>query len=198
MGLINNDVEVISPDWLTEMVSHAVRPQIGCVGAKLYYADDTIQHGGVVLGIGGVAGHSHKYYPRIANGYFDRLRVVHNVSAVTGAAMLLRKNLFDSVGGFDEDGLAVAFNDVDLCLKVMAAGYRNLWTPFAELYHHESVSRKDEDTTEKKTRFRGECEIMRKRWEPIISNDPYYNPNLSLQREDYSFATALRTDSSVS
>jgi O-antigen biosynthesis protein len=193
LGLINNDVEVISPDWLTEMVSHAMRPQIGCVGAKLYYPDDTIQHGGVVLGIGGVAGHSHKYYPRSANGYFDRLRVVHNVSAVTGAALMLRKNLFDSVGGLDDAHLAVAFSDVDLCLKVMAAGYRNVWTPFAELYHHESISRKDEDTPEKKARFRGECETMQMRWAAVISNDPYYNLNLSLHREDYSFATLRRT-----
>jgi O-antigen biosynthesis protein len=195
LGLINNDVEVISPDWLTEMVSHAMRPQIGCVGAKLYYPNDTIQHGGVVLGIGGVAGHSHKYYPRSAGGYFDRLRVVHNVSAVTGAVLMIRKNLFDLVGGLDDAQLAVAFSDVDLCLKVMAAGYRNVWTPFAELYHHESVSRKDEDTPEKKTRFRGECEIMQKRWATVISNDPYYNLNLSLQREDYSLATACRTPS---
>ncbi|NQW94749.1 MAG: glycosyltransferase family 2 protein [Polaromonas sp.] len=186
LGLINNDVEVISADWLTEMVSHAVRPQIGCVGAKLYYPNDTIQHGGVVLGIGGVAGHSHKYYPRTANGYFDRLRVVHNVSAVTGAALLLRKHLFNSVGGFDATGLAVAFNDVDLCLKVMAAGYRNLWTPFAELYHHESISRGDEDTTQKKARFRAECDVMQRRWGPLLANDPYYNRNLSLEKEDFS------------
>jgi O-antigen biosynthesis protein len=189
LGLVNNDVEVISPDWLTEMVSHAVRPQIGCVGAKLYYPHDTIQHGGVVLGMGGVAGHSHKHYPRVADGYFGRLKVVHNVSAVTGAVLMIRKHLFHSVGGFDAAELAVAFNDVDLCLKVMAAGYRNLWTPFAELYHHESVSRKDEDTPEKKIRFRGECDVMQRRWGPLLANDPYYNRNLSLEKEDFSLGT---------
>lgn len=191
LALVNNDVEVISSDWLTEMVSNAVRPDIGCVGAKLYYPNDTIQHGGVVLGIGGIAGHSHKYYPRIADGYFSRLRVVHNVSAVTGAVLVLRKELFDAVGGLDEEGLPVAFNDVDLCLKVMNAGYRNLWTPFAELYHHESVSRSAEDTPEKQARFRGECEVMLQRWGPLLARDPYYNPNLSNEREDYSLGSSL-------
>lgn len=194
LGLVNNDIEVISPDWLSEMVSHAVRVDIGCVGAKLYYPDDTIQHGGVVLGIGGVAGHSHKYYQRVADGYFSRLRVVHNVSAVTGAVLILRKHLFDAVGGLDETGLPVAFNDVDLCLKVMGAGYRNLWTPFAELYHHESVSRNAEDTPEKQARFHNECEVMRQRWGTLLATDPYYNPNLSLLREDYSFSTDMRMD----
>lgn len=190
LGLVNNDVEVIGADWLAEMVSHAVRADIGCVGAKLYYPNDTIQHGGVICGIGGVAGHSHKYLPREADGYFSRMRIVHNTSAVTAAVLLLRREVFEQVGGLDEAGLSVAFNDVDLCLKVMAAGYRNLWTPFAELYHHESVSRGSDQTPEKRERFERECAVMQARWPDVLARDPYYNPNLTLQREDYSLDLA--------
>jgi glycosyltransferase involved in cell wall biosynthesis len=191
LALVNNDVEVISGDWLTEMVSHAIRPDIGCVGAKLYYPNDTVQHGGVVCGMGGVANHSHRHFPRHSPGYFGRLWVIHNVSAVTGATLVLRKELYDAVGGLDEEGLPVAFNDVDLCLKVMALGYRNLWTPFAELYHHESVSRGADETPEKQARFRRECEVMQQRWRPALARDPYYNPNLSLHREDFSLGISL-------
>ena len=190
LGLINNDVEVIGPDWLSEMVSHAVRQDIGCVGAKLYYPDDTIQHGGVVCGIGGVAGHSHKYRARDDDGYFSRMRIAHNTSAVTAAALLLRREVFELVGGLDETGLRVAFNDVDLCLKVMQAGYRNLWTPFAELYHHESISRGSDETPEKRERFQQECAVMQARWSDVLARDPYYNPNLTLRREDYSLDLA--------
>jgi len=191
LGLINNDIEVIGPDWLSEMVSHAAREDIGCVGAKLYYPDDTIQHGGVVCGIGGVAGHSHKYRPRDDDGYFSRMRIVHNTSAVTAAVLLLRREVFEQVGGLDETGLRVAFNDVDLCLKVMQAGYRNLWTPFAELYHHESISRGTDETPEKRERFMRECAVMQARWPKVLARDPYYNPNLTLQREDYSLHAAI-------
>ncbi|WP_203705775.1 glycosyltransferase family 2 protein, partial [Escherichia coli] len=141
IGLVNNDVEVINPDWLTEMVSHCMRPEIGCVGAKLYYSNDTLQHGGVILGIGGVAGHSHKQYPRHHPGYFSRLLLTQTLSAVTAACLLIRKNIYEEVAGLDEENLHVAFNDVDFCLKVREAGYRNLWTPYAELYHYESISR---------------------------------------------------------
>lgn len=190
LGLVNNDVEVIRADWLGEMVSHALRPEVGCVGAKLYYPDDTLQHAGVVLGIGGVAGHSHKYFPRDAEGYFSRLRIVHNVSAVTGAVLLLRRSVFEQVGGLDEKELHVAFNDVDLCLKVRAAGYLNVWTPFAELYHHESKTRGDDIAPEKRKRFERECEVMLRRWGDLLSNDPYYHPQLSRLREDYSLGTA--------
>lgn len=186
LGLINNDVEVITPEWLSEMVSHVMRPEIGCVGAKLYYPDDTLQHAGVVLGLGGVAGHSHKHFSRSAPGYFGRLRIVHNVSAVTGAALLIRKDLFEAVGGLDEKELSVAFNDVDLCLRVRNAGYRNLWTPFAELYHHESKTRGADQTTEKQARFKRECEVMQRRWGDHLYRDPYYSPHLTLSREDYS------------
>lgn len=186
IGLINNDVEVISPEWLTEMTSHAIRPDIGCVGAKLYYPDDTLQHGGVVVGLGGVAGHSHKYFPRNHPGYCNRLRVVHNLSAVTGAVLLVRKALFEAVGGLDGEHLHVAFNDVDLCLKVREVGFFNLWTPFAELYHHESKTRGADTTSAKQQRFDKECELMRTRWRTAQDLDPFYSPNLTLAREDYS------------
>ena len=185
IGLINNDIEVISPGWLTEMVSHAVRREIGCVGAKLYYSNDTIQHGGVVLGIGGVAGHAHKYFPREDFGYFSRLLVTQNYSAVTGACLLVRKEIYLKVGGLDEK-LAIAFNDVDFCMRVRQAGHRNLWTPFAELYHHESISRGHEDTPEKQARFQQEINFMKSRWAGLLDSDPCYNPNLTLTREDFS------------
>jgi len=186
IGLVNNDVEVISPDWLTEMVSHAIRPDIGCVGAKLYYSNDTVQHGGVILSLGGVAGHSHKHFPRDANGYFQRLLLTQSLSAVTAACLLVRKNIFEKVGKLDEENLAVAFNDVDFCLKVREAGYRNLWTPYAELYHHESISRGHEDTPEKQRRFQKEVETMKSRWGQHLEIDPYYNPHLTKDREDFS------------
>jgi len=186
IGLINNDIEVINPEWLTEMVSHALRPGIGCVGAKLYYADDTIQHAGVILGIGGVANHSHLNFPKVAHGYFARLSVVQNFSAVTAACLVVRKDIYKHVGGLDEVGLPVAFNDVDFCLKVREAGYRNLWTPYAELYHYESKSRGLDDTPEKVERFNGEVEFIKSKWGDRLRCDPYYNPNLSLGRMDFS------------
>ncbi|WP_444921192.1 glycosyltransferase [Microbulbifer sp. CnH-101-G] len=188
IGLINNDIEPINVLWLTEMVSHALRPEIGCVGAKLYYPNDTVQHAGVILGIGGVAGHSHKYFSRNEYGYFSRLHLVQNLSAVTAACLLLRKEVFEQVGGLDEENLAVAFNDVDLCLKVREAGYRNLWTPYAELYHHESVSRGADNTVSKRRRAQREAEYMRSRWGEQLDSDPAYNPNLTLVHEDFSLA----------
>jgi GT2 family glycosyltransferase len=198
LGLINNDVEVITPDWLTEMTSHASREEVGCVGAKLYYPDDTIQHAGVVLGVGGVAGHSHKYFDRCADGYFSRLRVVHNVSAVTGAVLLVRRAVYEAVGGMDEEHLHVAFNDVDFCLKVRAAGWMHVWTPFAELYHHESKTRGGDTTPEKQARFQRECEVMKARWGDSLARDPFYNPNLTLIREDYSLRTHAHLHSAAS
>lgn len=186
VGLVNNDIEPINEDWLTEMVRHVIRPEVGCVGAKLYYPNDTIQHAGVILGMGGVAGHGHKYFDRRANGYFARLHLVQNVSAVTGACLLVRKAVFDQVGGLDQENLAVAFNDVDFCLKVREAGYRNVWTPFAEAYHHESVSRGADDTPEKRKRHNREADYMRQRWGAQLDNDPAYNPNLTLIHEDFS------------
>lgn len=186
IGLVNNDIEVISPDWLTEMVSWAVQPDVGCVGAKLYYANDTIQHGGVIVGLGGVACHSHKDFPRDHPGYFYRLKALQNLSAVTAACLLIRKSVFEEVGGLNEVDLTVAFNDVDLCLKAGEAGYSNVWTPYAELYHLESVSRGIDAAPEKMERFSREIAYMQRRWKEIIERDPFYSPNLTKGREDFS------------
>lgn len=186
LGLVNNDIEPINPEWLSEMVSHVIRDSVGCVGAKLYYPNNTIQHAGVILGIGGVAGHSHKYFDRYADGYFSRLKLVQNVSAVTGACLLIRKDVFKAVGGLDEENLAVAFNDVDLCLRVRDLGYLNVWTPYAEAYHHESVSRGADDTPEKRDRHNREAGYMRERWGSALLLDPAYNVNLTLIHEDFS------------
>ncbi|GHB11257.1 glycosyltransferase family 2 protein [Salinicola rhizosphaerae] len=186
IGLLNNDVEPLHGDWLEEMVAQAMRPDIGCVGAKLYYPNGTIQHAGVVLGVGGVAGHAHKYFSRHEPGYFTRLHVVQNYSAVTAACLVVRRETFDAVGGLDEENLAVAFNDVDFCLKVDELGLRNLWTPFAELVHHESVSRGADDTSVKRARAASEAEYMRRRWRHRLFDDPAYHPNLTLIHEDFS------------
>jgi glycosyltransferase involved in cell wall biosynthesis len=184
LGLVNNDIEVISPDWLSEMVSWAAQPDVGCVGAKLYYGNDTIQHAGVILGIGGVAGHSHKYFPRDHPGYFSRLKVLQNLSAVTAACLLVRKDVFQQLGGLNERDLTVAFNDVDFCLKARQAGYLNVWTPYAELYHLESVSRGHEDNPEKQARFAAETKYMRSQWD--LDSDPYYSMHLTRDHEDFS------------
>ena len=189
---LNNDTEVISGEWLTAMLEHAQREDVGAVGCKLLYSNNTIQHAGVILGITGtpgqvgVAGHSHKHLPNAAHGYFGRPHIIHNVSAVTAACMMLRKDVFKEVGGFDEN-LAVAFNDVDLCLKIRDKGYLIVYTPYAELYHHESLSRGYEDTPEKQERFLKEVGYVREKWGEIIDEgDPYYNPNLTLSKEDFS------------
>jgi glycosyltransferase involved in cell wall biosynthesis len=192
VGLLNNDLEVITPGWLDEMVAQAVRPEIGCVGAMLYYPNDTIQHAGAVIGLGGVAGHAFRDFPRGTDGKFNRARLVQNYSAVTAACLIIRKETYQSVGGFDENELAVAFNDIDFCLKVRAAGYRNLWTPFAEFYHHESATRGTDDTPEKEDRFRREVETMMRRWGPELTSDPAYNANLTLELTDFSLAAPPR------
>ncbi|TXN42026.1 glycosyltransferase family 2 protein [Methylobacterium sp. WL30] len=176
---LNNDVEVIEPGWLRELVSIALAPDIGAVGAKLLYPDGTLQHGGVILGIGGVAGHSHLGLDGTEPGYFGRMTMAHEVSAVTGACLAMRADVFAALGGFDAEDLKVAFNDVDLCLRVRAAGYRIVWTPFAALVHHESKSRGPEDTPEKWTRFERETAVMQARWGARLRADPYYNINLS-------------------
>ena len=188
VGLINNDIEVISQGWLTEMVSWAVQHDVGCVGAKLYYENDTIQHAGVILGIGGVAGHSHKYFPRDHPGYFSRLKVVQNLSAVTGACLLVRKSVYLEAGGLNEKDLTVAFNDVDFCLRLREAGYLNVWTPYAELYHLESLSRGAEDRPEKVERFGREIRYMQEKWS--LCQDPYYSIHLSQTHEDFSLNNA--------
>ena len=187
IGLVNNDIEVITPDWLDEMVGFAVRPDTGVVGAMLYYPDDTIQHAGVLLGIGGVAGHIYVRKQRGYDGYCGRGLVAQNLSAVTAACMVVRREVFDEVGGLDEQ-LAVAFNDIDFCLRIRDRGYRNAWTPFAELYHHESASRGKEDTPEKAVRFNQEVAFMQRRWGRTLIEDPAFNPNLSLQGHDFEMA----------
>lgn len=188
IGLVNNDIDVISPDWLDEMVSHALRPSVGAVGARLWFSDDTLQHGGVVLGLGGVAGHAQMCIRRDQLGYQGRAALTQNLSAVTAACLVVKKSIFEAVGGLNEQDLAVAFNDVDFCLRVLEAGYRNVWTPFAELYHHESASRGYEDTPEKQLRFSKEVAYMHQRWGKLLLTDPAYSPNLTLNGDDFAFA----------
>ncbi len=183
---LNNDIQVINGDWLEEMLQYAIRPDVGAVGAKLYYPDDSIQHAGIIVGLGGVAGHSHKHYPGQHVGYFHRLVSVQNISAVTAACMMVRKEVFQEVNGFDEKFI-LAFGDVDLCLRIMQKGYLNVWTPYAELHHYESKTRGYENTPERRKRFRKEVEYFKQRWSDFLhKGDPYYNPNLTLDREDYS------------
>lgn len=190
--LMNNDIEVITPDWLSEMMGLAIQPEVGAVGARLWYPDDTLQHGGVILGIGGVAGHPHKFLAKGAYGYFSRGELTQTLSVVTAACLLIRKSVYEAVGGLDEKNLKVAFNDVDFCIRVRDAGYRNVWTPYAELYHHESATRGVEDTPEKKERFRSEVLYMLDKWKDALTQDPAYNPNLTLDHEDFSLASPPR------
>jgi glycosyltransferase involved in cell wall biosynthesis len=194
IGLLNNDVEVISPDWLSEMISIALQPQIGAVGAKLWYPNETLQHGGIIIGLGGIAGHLHGHLPRHKHGYFGRACCIQNLLAVTAACLIIRKSIYEEVGGLEEKNLQVAFNDVDFCLRVREAGYHNVWTPYAELYHHESATRGYENTPEKRARFTKEIEYMRLRWGDLLLNDPAYNPSLTLDRQDFSFAHPPRVE----
>lgn len=195
IGLVNNDIEVISPEWLTEMVSHAIRPHIGAVGARLWYPDNTLQHGGVLLGVGGVANHSHFKISRGDPGYFCRAALIQNFSAVTAACLVVKKSIYEEVGGLNEVDLQVAFNDVDFCLRVRAAGYQNLWTPYADLYHHESATRGADDTPEKQARFAKEVAYMTGKWADELANDPAYSPNLSLAIEsDFTLAWPPRVE----
>jgi glycosyltransferase involved in cell wall biosynthesis len=197
IGLINNDIEVISPDWLSEMVSHALRSDVGAVGGKLWYPNETLQHAGVVLGIRGVAGHAHKYLKRRQSGYFARANVIQSFCAVTAACLVIRKETFQKIGGFNE-ALQIAFNDVDFCLRVREAGYRNIYTPYAELYHHESATRGNEETPEKQFRFSQEFAYMKQRWGELLLNDPAYSPNLTLESEDFGLAWPPRVEPLVS
>ncbi|WP_334021639.1 glycosyltransferase family 2 protein [Alteromonas sp. S015] len=185
IGLINNDIEVINPEWLSYMVGHAVRDSVGCVGAKLLYANERVQHAGVVLGYGGGAGHAHKYFPRSHAGYLQRLVATSNYSAVTAACLLVKRELFDAVGGLNEQHLAVAFNDVDFCLKVAELGVKNVYCAEAELYHYESVSRGSDLTPEKAARFAAELDYLQKTWKGVIKRDPFYSENLTLKRENF-------------
>lgn len=178
--LLNNDIDIIGPGWLKEMVSHAVRPEVGAVGAKLLYPDNTVQHAGVVLGVGGVANHFGHRAARRDVGYFGLLSAVRTVSAVTGACLAVRREVYEAVGGLDAVNLKVAFNDVDFCLRIRERGLRNIFTPFAELYHHESISRGSDTTPDKIERFRREVEYMQSRWHKELPTDPYYHVNFDL------------------
>ncbi len=181
VGLLSNDIEVITPDWLDEMVSVANQKGVGAVGARLWYPNNRIQHAGIVIGMLTLAGHIHRFFPRGTHGYFGRASLRQSMSAVTGACLVIRKSTYEAVGGMDETHLAAAFNDVDFCLKVLEAGYRNVFTPFADLYRHESATRGIEDRSEKRQRFAAEMSFMKNRWSSMLTNgDPAYNPNLSL------------------
>lgn len=190
--LLNNDTQVISMNWMESMLMYAQRPDVGAVGAKLYYGDRTIQHAGVVIGLGAhrTAGHTHYKINYDNLGYMGRLCYAQNVSAVTGACLMVRKSLYDALGGLDE-AFAVALNDVDFCLRVREKGYLNIFTPFAELYHFESASRGSDIVDAKKAeRYEDESELFRERWKKLLAKgDPYYNPNFSLDRSDYSLKT---------
>lgn len=192
LAFLNDDIDPINSDWLSEMVSEALQPQTGAVGAMLYYPSNRVQHAGVVLGIAGpaekngVAGHAFKNFPRGHSGQMNRMCLRQNYSAVTAACLVVRRKVFEEVGGFNERDLPISFNDVDLCLRILEAGYQNLWTPFAELYHHESASRGTANTAAKRRQENLEITYMRKKWGESLDNDPAYNPNLTLINEDFS------------
>ena len=185
--LLNNDTEVITPDWIQEMLMYALREDVGAVGAMLYYPNDTIQHAGVIINLGGLAGHAFYHIQRGKDGYMGRLCYAQNLSAVTGACMMFRKEVWEKVGGIDS-GLAVNYNDVDLCLKIRKAGYLIVWTPYAELYHYESRTRgPGMDAPDVKKEADLEKKLFRERWHEVMEKgDPYYNPNLTLRRSDFS------------
>ena len=184
--LLNNDTEIINDDCLEELLGYCMRGDVGAVGARMYYEDDTIQHAGVVIGFGGIAGHCFVLQPRGTTGYCHRIICAQDYSAVTAACMMVKKSAFDQVGGLTEE-LAVAFNDIDFCMKLRAAGYLIVYNPYAELYHYESKSRGLEDTPEKVARFNKEIATFEKRWPDIMRDgDPYYNPNLTLKSQDFS------------
>jgi GT2 family glycosyltransferase len=186
MLLLNNDTEIINPDCIAELLGFCMREDVGIVGARLYYPDDTIQHAGVVLGFGGIAGHAFVGSSRYDNGYFSRIICAQDYSAVTAACMMTKKSVYEQVGGLTEE-FCVAFNDIDYCLKVRKAGKLVVYDPAAELYHYESKSRGLEDTPEKIERFNSEAERLTRRWkDEIEQGDMYYNPNLSLDKADFS------------
>jgi glycosyltransferase involved in cell wall biosynthesis len=196
IALVNNDVQVISPGWLNEMMGIAVQKGIGAVGAKLYYADHSIQHAGIILGLGahGVAGCAHNRLKRGNKGYFGRASLINSYSAVTAACMVVRKALYEKMNGFNEVDLPIAYNDVDFCLRLRESGYRNVFTPYAELYHHESSTRGMDLIPEEQARFATEIEYFKKRWSHLLLNDPMYNPNLSLEFSDFSLAWPPRVE----
>jgi glycosyltransferase involved in cell wall biosynthesis len=191
--LMNNDIEIITPEWIEELLQFSQRNDVGVVGAKLYYPDDTIQHAGVITGIGGIAGHSHKYFKKEAVGYFGRLHLIQNLSANTAALFMVKKFIFDELKGLNEEKLSIAFNDVDFCLRVQEKKYLNVFTPYCEAYHHESISRGAEDNPEKVKRFNSEVEYMKERHEKILNEgDPFYNVNLTLDYENFEIKQRIK------
>jgi O-antigen biosynthesis protein len=184
--LLNNDIKVINAEWLDAMIEQIQIESTGVVGAKLLYADKTIQHAGVILGIGGIAGHSHRFLPDSYIGYFCRARVIQNFSAVTGACLLTKRKLWEKVGGLDEEQFKIAFNDIDYCLKIRQLGYDVIYTPYSRLYHYESKSRGYENTPEKIERFREESQSLKNKWGTDRIPDPFYNINLTLDSENFS------------
>ena len=187
IALVNNDIEVISPSWLKEMVSHALRPKIGAVGALLYYTNDTIQHAGILL-CSDVALHAYQFLNRGNPGYHGKANLLQNYSAVTAACMVLRRAIFNEIGGFDEENLPVTYNDVDLCLRIQERGYRILWTPYAELYHYESATLGHPKSPERLEQFMKEATYFKTRWSKMIDHDPFYSPNLTLNGSTFSVA----------
>ena len=184
--LLNNDTEIITPDWIEQMLMYAQREDVGAVGAMLYYPDDTVQHAGVILGVGGIAGHVHRYLPRGDAGYMRRAAVAQDLTIVTAACMMIPWRAWRAVNGLDES-FAVAFNDVDLCVRIRRAGFLIVWTPYAELYHYEYKSRGHDDTRAKRKVYAWEIYHFKETWaEELNRGDPYYNPNLTMVREDYS------------
>lgn len=188
LALVNNDIEVITPDWLSEMVSLAVQPGVGAVGARLWYPNRTLQHAGVILGIGGIAAHAHRGMPVGREGYAGRAALIQSFSAVTAACLVIRKQHYLAVGGLDEVNLRESFNDIDFCLRLREAGLRNVWTPYAELFHYESATRSKNMSPKRQAQFQEESAYMHKRWGDLLQNDPAYSPNLMLAREDFSYA----------
>jgi len=183
---LNNDTEVINSDWLESMLEYAIRPEVGIVGAKLYYPDGSIQHAGMILGISGIAGLTYKHASHTSTGNFYRLLLPQNLSAVTAACLMIKREVFSELGGFDEQ-YALAASDIDLCLKALSNDYLIVWTPYSELYHHESKTRGNENTKQKRARFDGEIARFRQKWSTELERgDDYYNPNLTLSSENFS------------
>lgn len=184
--LLNNDISMLAPDWLLLTVAEASRPDVGAVGAKLLYPSGLVQHGGVVLGLKGLAGHAHQFFPGGHRGYLHRLGVTHRVAAVTAACLAVQKEKYWQVGGLDEANFAVALNDVDFCLKLDAAGYRNLMVPAAVLTHHESATRASDRASGERQRWMGEVAAFRSRWPGWLDRDPFYHPLLGQDMADFS------------
>ncbi|MEG0804536.1 MAG: glycosyltransferase family 2 protein, partial [Pygmaiobacter sp.] len=191
--LLNNDIEILSEHWIEEMLGLCSQPEVGICGALLYYPDDTMQHAGVITGLGGFAGHSHKYLARGHSGYMFRTATVQDLSCVTAAMLMVKRSVYDEVGGLDE-AFCVAFNDVDFCLRVRKAGYSVVFTPYAEAYHYESKSRGLDKKGEAKERFDSERARLAQRWGKSLLHDPFYNPNLTLDMENFTEAAVLPKD----